>query len=685
LLARAACTGPELHVSLLEGRGKRLRSTLPKGLAGLRKFLQTIPGGMNHFASFSGRPPRGSEATLNNVIDEFVRPVADALAVPLVLALGLAAIIAITHSVSWLWHVIRQRGRRPLVVVIDPTGDADDSVDHSMLNDRLLAYIAADPQRGYVIAPGAGGPAAPRVTTEALERNYGWPAAVLRLAIARQPAFLVSVNWYAGDHNGKHREHRAVVRVSRIPGDRIVASGSFTAEGEEHIIEAVGCCCIAFLRSQPRLLRYTPRWERWNQGSAGYRAYRRALDYQQRIELTNPSIVRPYDNNDYKEALANFGEAARIEPANLLVQLHRAALLELDEAYKEEAADIYERCHSLWPEHIETAYRLGNALKNNPDRTTEFDIQRHLDQVSKQLRCWSLIRNWCRTLRPWRWNPGERRYWRAWLEWWPPGSVTNRATYIRAIAVAKLLAELANLLNHGSEASASNRVTETRDSSGKQYQSNMTEILMGRLAHEILGSPDPPLLRLLHPEVIFEDPPLIHDHAWHGAEFDDVSRIPAVSGHHRRGVGWLALYNAACFLSLAIELPAKRPDLVPNFYVATAKIHAKEAEKSENAVDEEKISGIREVAEVEWIQAAEDWKSDCARAAIREIGAVVRNPQNSLQPEWLAKDKDLAALRDSPTGKAWTGFVGLSAPRNRRTNRWGAHGRLRLGDSESRR
>jgi hypothetical protein len=120
-------------------------------------------------------------------------------------------------------------------------------------------------------------------------------------------------------------------------------------------------------------------------------------------------------------------------------------------------------------------------------------------------------------------------------------------------------------------------------------------------------------------------------------EFDDLSRIPAVSGHHRRGIGWLALYNAACFFSVAIELPQKRPDLLPEFYTKDPK--------------------------VTWTTAVNYWKDDCARAAIRELGALVRHPQHALEPDWLVSDKDLAPLRESPIGEEWTGFIGRSARR----------------------
>ena len=116
-----------------------------------------------------------------------------------------------------------------------------------------------------------------------------------------------------------------------------------------------------------------------------------------------------------------------------------------------------------------------------------------------------------------------------------------------------------------------------------------------------------------------------HDHAGHTGVGDDPSWIPTYHGRKHRGiVGWLALFNTACFLSRAIKLaPGQRP------------------------------AGFSQ---------SSDWERACARAAIRELGVLVRHPRHGLEPDRLGTDPDLAPLRDSDTGKAWASFVGLSAP-----------------------
>lgn len=253
----------------------------------------------------------------SNLTGQIVQPVVDAFKVPLVLAICLAVLIAVSRTASYLWYFIEHRGRHPLVIRTGGRAEAQrNDGENISLNDSLLAYLAADGQEGYVIAPGAGGSAAPGVTAEALEPGQGWGAALLRLGVAREPSYMVDVSWPHGAETAGQRT--AVVRISRTPGDRVVASGSFAGCTEDALVGIIGCFCITFLRRQPRLLRRTPRWERWSQDPSGYRAYRDGLEHQRRgITTRSPE--------EYQVALRCFDHAASIEPANLLVQLHRAA------------------------------------------------------------------------------------------------------------------------------------------------------------------------------------------------------------------------------------------------------------------------------------------------------------------------------------------------------------------------
>ena len=488
-----------------------------------------------------------------------------------------------------------------------------------------LSYLAADGHGSYVIAPGAGGPAAPRVPAESVEPS----AALLRLALAREPAYRVDVTWPS--HLVPEKHLRATVRITRTPSDRIVASRSFVEVTVDELIEAAGCFCITFLRNQPRILRHTPRWERWSQDITGYRAYRRGLEHQRRAESASSA-------DEYETALAYFDEAARIEPANMLVQLHRAALLELANDHRAAVA-IYKKCRTLWPEHIETAYRLGNAHKSIQDHVTLAELQEPLRDITEQLKVRSLLRAWLRSCAPSRWNPGERRYWGSWLTVSLPGGISKRSTYRHAVAISELLAKLSDLLNElysgpwklgDREVAANGTAVPLADE--QQAQSKQADggrragELMACLASEMLypGGPSA-TMSLLCPV------PTAAAHTDEASgnqlpSISDLSNIPPLDGrsHHRRNVGWLALFNAACFLSLAIMLPA---ECVPDDF-----------------------------------KGGEGWGDCCAQAAIRELGILFRNPKHALDPDWLRTDPDLAPLRRNPIGKEWAGFVGLMEP-----------------------
>jgi hypothetical protein len=77
----------------------------------------------------------------------------------------------------------------------------------------------------------------------------------------------------------------------------------------------------------------------------------------------------------------------------MLVQLHRASLLELLND-NQEAAEIYRKSRTLWPEHIEVAYRLWIAHKSSYNQA-ELDAMCHpLEAIRKQLSVPRLLRSW---------------------------------------------------------------------------------------------------------------------------------------------------------------------------------------------------------------------------------------------------------------------------------------------------
>lgn len=204
------------------------------------------------------------------IIQPLLSSLADAFTVPLALAAGLAILIGMLRLV-WTGRFLIRRGRRPLVMqVVYGNAKTEGGEDYGVLDARLLSYLSSDGLGSYVMAPGAGGAGAPGVPAESVEPS----AALVRLAFPAEPAYRVDVTWPGPAHDN---ELRATLRISRRPGDRIVASHSFAEESTQALVEAIGSYCVTFLLSQPSIVRSTPRWERWNQDYTGYLHYRRGL------------------------------------------------------------------------------------------------------------------------------------------------------------------------------------------------------------------------------------------------------------------------------------------------------------------------------------------------------------------------------------------------------------------------
>jgi hypothetical protein len=72
--------------------------------------------------------------------------------------------------------------------------------------------------------------------------------------------------------------------------------------------------------------------EHWNQDYTGHLHYGRGLDIERREGDRTTSLKA------YREAIQHYELAARIDPANMLVQLHRGTLLQLTGAHAEAVA-----------------------------------------------------------------------------------------------------------------------------------------------------------------------------------------------------------------------------------------------------------------------------------------------------------------------------------------------------------
>jgi tetratricopeptide (TPR) repeat protein len=533
------------------------------------------------------------------IITQLLNSLGDAFTVPLLLAAGLLILIGLLRSV-WTGRYLVRRGRRPLVIHVEyGKAGLEGGEDYGVLDARLLSYLAFDDLGSYVIAPGADGGAAPSVPAESPE-SFSDLLRFLRFAFPAEPAYRVEVTWPGP---ARHRDKlQATVRISETPGNRIVASRSFSEESTQALVEVIGSYCVVFLLSQPSIVRSTPRWERWNQDYTGYLHYRRGLDIERRDG-------EPTSLTAYREALKHFDHAARIDPANMLVQLHRGTLLELLGDH-DGAVTLYRKCSTLWPEHIEVLYRLLTSYKEVAIGAFLPEIVAPLLMVRQQLSYRHLWHAWLGTWHPGHWNPGERAYWRSWISLRPWDRASKRTAYLRAVAVAELVLALSYLIperNGGALAAGPGFP------SGPQGQQQVGSLLAGLAAVLLRPARLPTAERLLRPDL-------------EGAFSTDYARIPSYAGTHyrRRATGWLATFNAACFFSLAIWLPVQ---YVPDGFTP------------------------------------EEWRRCCARASVHELGRIHRDPRNALDPDWIATDPDLEPLRRTDVGLEWMAFIGLKPAR----------------------
>ena len=549
------------------------------------------------------------------IVKQLLSSLGDAFTVPLLLAAGLLILIGLLRLI-WTGRYAMRRGRRPLVIQVE-YGQAglDGGDDYGVLDARLLSYLAFDDLGSYVIAPGADGGAAPSVPAESPE-SFPDLLRFLRFAFPAEPAYRVDVTWPGPSRN--QEELVATVRISKTPGNRIVASRSFTEASTQALVEVIGSYCVVFLLSQPSIVRSTPRWERWTQDYTGYLHYRRGLDIERRVGEPTTSL------DAYSKALEHFDHAARIDPANMLVQLHRATLLELLGEHNEAVA-LYRKCSTLWPEHIEVLYRLCTSYKEVAIAAALPEIVAPIDKVRRQLSYRHLWPAWLRTWHPGHWNPGERAYWRGWISLRLWDRVNKRTGYLGAVAVAELVLALSYLIP---ERNGGVPVADFPTAARGQQQ--VTELL-ARLGDLLLRPAHLPTTeRLLRP-----DPDKL-------ALSSTTDRIPEYEGPHyrRRATGWLATFNAACFFSLAIWLPS---EYIPVGF------------------------------------APDQWRECCARASVHELGRIHRDPQNALDPNWMARDPDLEPLRRTEIGQQWMAFVGLRPAhpeeiRRRRVRLWRVRG-----------
>jgi hypothetical protein len=494
--------------------------------------------------------------------------------------------------------VLRIRGRRPGPVQISDIEDATGQLGADLKGIRAMIE---DSLAGFGLLP--PGPPTSVVRYDFLSvaeaspvPNIKWLASLLNLlrdVLAIKPGHTI-----AATASRQNDLCAVTVRVTRVPGGKVEDVRTVTGQTFHEAAEKAASFIIQQVLNHPQYRRTVPRWSRWSPAkSESFWHYLKGLELKER---------------DDPGALDEFKLAARLQPANVLIQL------EIGSQYEEQgqflnALETYLDTARLWRDVIEVRYRLFATLsfveiwlprltasevneqlpvlvnQLNTDKRLESDDRREtkellaigsllnrddknperffldlakeqLDDLQKMLRRRSLLWKWLRTYvrRIKRYEPDDRRYWQSWID--------RRTDFTKALDVAKILmGYLLDLERHTQHAQ------RCKDEHTKQ-----AERLMQQRRAKLM----------------------------------------------RRGIGWQARYNAACLYSIVMEDPPLES------------------------------SGWNV-----WVAKSERY----AERALVELAKVVRDPTRDIDPKWLELDPALSNLRSHPRARTWFKFLAFEA------------------------
>ncbi|MFU8874319.1 tetratricopeptide repeat protein [Micromonospora sp. SL4-19] len=544
------------------------------------------------------------------------------------LSLILAA-IALSKLISKIYFRVRYRKGMP--VVLNPIVNGDDAAAEGSRPTRqspyrlgdfklltaLTDFLASDSE--WPLAPGTMESAAPVLPTVAPDSQNYWVSVLMALAFARRPCY--QVHMIRGEADGDVN-----VRIVAEPRRDVIGATTIASTADDLVAE-IGCFVIHQIRSQERTAKWIPRWERWN-SEGGYRDYRRGMALRDeglgllssaRVLMSdkdadNARRTRQSGKDRLQSAAESFRKASVAEPSNVLPRLALAAIMELFDDYPA-AARLYAGCRDLWPENIETTYRLMAASHAGVRRghgSAVADPQTVVRDLERRLWRRRIIGLWLRGWQPGRLNAGERRYWLGWfLPSHPRAPLTSlrskRTEFLVAAQVAQLVITMRQLVE-GPPAPAGPSPDRWR-SIAKRDPRRRTKALFNQLTLLVIGRRWHGAAWLLHPEQVKWYQPWPRQHPAHaptnGTYAPTFPRRRLGAGQPGSRIGWLAHYNAVCFLSIASNLAEPyRP----------------------------------------WECTEDEWRDDCAKAALRELGRVLRDPYSDLRPSWSNTDDDLEPL-----------------------------------------
>jgi hypothetical protein len=420
-----------------------------------------------------------------------------ALLAATLLPLGLLLSLSLVRLMSVVQRAVARF--KPLPIVVHPL-----NFEHNMrefvtkqppemleLPSRVRDFISQDVTLRENLAPGPVSPIAPALSSVAPSDSSqnSWAHHLLELLYPRiQPAYnLILVPEVPNDGIALGAQ------IVETPKNRLVAARSFTAATISDLVLEIGSFCVENVLEQPGVLRRSPRWEHWSRGA--YAEFRRAYVYQEAGEVDT--------------AHAFYERAAALAPGNARIALHHASLHEGIGEFRK-AATTYNAASCLWRQNIDMTYRLSAATINyvltRPDlppltaRRLILQANQALKGAQRRIAPWHLLKRVARTIHPrWR-DPGERRYWYAWLR---PDPYRSPLKLLRRSKGHEYRAAL-------TVANSSNAILLYTAAGGAHCPKD----------------PDPAVLWRIITQVV-----------------------------DKKRSGWLAHWSAACFFSRAMELP----------------------------------------------------------------------------------------------------------------------------------
>jgi hypothetical protein len=532
----------------------------------------------------------------HSAIDTLVR----AVLVPI----GLLATLLLVRIVSYVWYVFLNRRPLPIIVndVVSETGSIDSSSFLEANHDQSVNSWEDLPVlvRNYIsIDPPLSRQLAPGVT------GTTSPAIAAATPTASQFSWTTAlVNLVLPQ---KQAAYNIYITPNRGHPGQQYASVQIVKTPEQWIkaaksfkagtLDELAALIGGFCMECVQLQpEFLRRTPRWEHWGSrgGYATFRRAVAHQ--------------EDNDFSAAHGAYEKASGLAPGNIRLGEHRASLYEIEGKYQE-ATLLYDALHCLWKKNIEVLYRSSATRVNRAqelllaqaNRTSQASAGPEVNSDRAPSEGQRLIDEAQGILEETRKNLHFLRVLKMWLKTWLPRrrDIGERRYWASWLQRDKFRQPLMLLRR------------------SKRYE-YVCAVKVTLLANEILAF-------LLSEKS--ERPFAIKQ------SVDSLTKLIK-----KKRIGWLAHWVAACYFSRA----------------------AAAADRATPEDWRQYSESFRKLGSPAYLgpESPQNWQECCQEMAIGEIGRVLRNPCNQLNPQLFATDPDMKRLHEAFKGAAVRVLIG---------------------------